>query len=47
MIIDNFNVFRTIIYPAKANPPLIVYANAVLTRTITFERFKMIAGWDP
>jgi hypothetical protein len=31
----------------KADTPLIVDTNAVLTGTIILERFKVIAGWHP
>lgn len=47
MIIDNFYIFRTCIRPAKANSPLIVNPNAVLTRAITLKRFETIAGQYP
>jgi len=47
MIIDNFYIFCACIRPTKADSPLIVDTNAVLTRTITFERFKIIAGRRP
>jgi len=33
--------------PTKADTPLIVDTNAVLTGTITLECFKVIAGWYP
>jgi hypothetical protein len=44
VIIDNFNIFGFIIAPLETNPILVVYANAVLTRTITGQFFQMIAG---
>jgi hypothetical protein len=47
VVIYDFHIFRTCIGPTKADPPLIVYADAILTRTITPESFKMIAGWNP
>ena len=47
MVIDYFNIFRTCIRPTKADTPLIVDTNAVLTGTITLECFKVIAGWHP
>jgi len=46
MIINNFDTVRSSIRPTKANTPLIVDSNAVLTRTIALECFKMIAGWN-
>ena len=47
MVIYDFNFFSTGIRPAKAKPPLIVYANTVLARATAFERFKTVAGRDP
>lgn len=47
MIINYFDFFCESIRPAKANSPLIIDANAVLTGTIAFKRLKMIAGRDP
>ena len=47
MIINNFDIFCTYIRPTKADPPLIIDTNAVLTRTIALERFKMIARRHP
>jgi hypothetical protein len=47
MIINDFDTFRDPIRPAKADSPLIIDANAVLTGTITRECFKVIAGWNP
>jgi len=34
MIINNFNLIRAIFFPGKADSPLIVNANAVLTQSI-------------
>lgn len=45
MVIDDFDIFSTRIRPTKADTPLIVDTNAVLTGTITLECFKVIAGW--
>lgn len=45
MVINNFYFFSTGISPKKAYPPLVVDADAMLTRTITLKRFKMITGW--
>jgi len=45
VVIDDFHIFCTCIRPTKADTPLIVDTNAVLTGTITLERFKVIAGW--
>ena len=45
MVIYDFHIFCPRICPIKANSPLIVYADAILTGTITPECFKTIAGW--
>jgi hypothetical protein len=44
VVINDFHIFRTRICPIEAYSPLIVYADAVLTGTITLECFEMIAG---
>ena len=46
MIINNFDVFCESIQPTKADSPLIIDANTILTGTIALERLKMIAGWN-
>jgi hypothetical protein len=46
MIINNFDMFRGPIRPAKADSPLIINAYAVLIGTIALERLKVIAGWN-
>jgi hypothetical protein len=47
VVINDFHIFRTQIRPTKADAPLFVDTNAVLTRTISLERFKVIAGRHP
>jgi hypothetical protein len=47
VVIDDFHIFCTPIRPTKADTPLIVDTNAVLTGTITLECFKVIARWHP
>ena len=47
MVINDFHIFCTYIHPTKADTPLIIDTNAVLTGTITLECFKVIAGWHP
>jgi hypothetical protein len=44
MVINYFHIFSTCVRPTKTDTPLIVDANAVLTGTITLERFKVISG---
>jgi len=46
MIINDFDIFCESIRPTKADAPLIIDANTVLTGTIAFERLKVIAGWN-
>src|SRR3954467_14022203 len=43
MIIDDLDVFRAIIDPIKANAPLPVDADAVLTRAIALQQFQSVA----
>jgi hypothetical protein len=43
VVINDFHIFCTCIRPTKADTPLIVDTNAVLTGTITLECFKVIA----
>jgi hypothetical protein len=38
-------MFRACFCPAKADTPLIIDANAVLTGTLPLERFKVVAWW--
>ncbi len=45
MVTNNFDVFRTGLRPAEANPELAVDSNAVLTLAITIQRLQHIAGW--
>jgi hypothetical protein len=47
VVINDFHIFCARICPKKADTPLIVDPNAVLTGTITLECFKVIAGWHP
>jgi hypothetical protein len=47
VVINDFHIFCTYIRPTKADTPLIVDTNAVLTGTITLECLKVIAGWHP
>jgi hypothetical protein len=44
VVINDFNIFCTCIRPMKADTPLIIDTNAVLTDTIILERFKVVAG---
>ena len=44
MVINYLYIFRACVCPPKADSPLIVYTDTVLTKTIALQRFKMIAG---
>jgi len=46
VVIDNDDVKRIPILPAKADAPLIVDANAVLTGAVAFELLQTVAGRD-
>lgn len=43
MVINNFDIFRTSLGPAEANPELPVDSNAVLTLAVTMQRLQHIA----
>jgi hypothetical protein len=45
VIIDDFDVERTGLRPAKADSPLIVDPDAVLTGSSAFQGFESIARW--
>jgi len=47
MIINDFNVVASIGLPDKADPPLVVDANAVLAFPVSRDRFKSIAWGNP
>jgi hypothetical protein len=44
MVINNFDIFRTGITPAEANPELPVDPNAVLTLAIAMQWLQHITG---
>lgn len=46
MIIDNFDVGALSIAPAKADTPLIVYPDAMLTRALALQPFQAIRRWN-
>jgi len=47
VIVHDFDIKRVAVNPPKANPPLVVHADAVLTGTVTFQRLKAITGQRP
>lgn len=47
MAIDYFNAGGMAINPHKANPPLCIDANAVLTFSVTLEGFKLVSRRHP
>jgi hypothetical protein len=47
MVIADFHAFRVPVGPHKADAPLIVHPDAMLTLSATLERFKPICRWDP
>jgi hypothetical protein len=46
VVFDDLDVICVPILPAKADAPLIVDANAVLARAVTFELLESVTGWD-
>lgn len=47
MIVYDLDVLRRAVFPAKADPPLLIDANAVLPRPIALELLQSIPGWYP
>jgi len=45
MVVDDLDVNRVRFIPTKADPPLIVYANTVLTKPVTSENLQPIS-WN-
>jgi hypothetical protein len=43
MIIIDFDIVSVVSFPYKADPPLFIYPNAVLSRAFSFQRLKMIS----
>ena len=43
MVIHNFHVKRILALPAETDPPLVIYANAVLAFAVIFQGFQMVA----
>ncbi|HYN82834.1 MAG TPA: hypothetical protein VES88_15200 [Gemmatimonadaceae bacterium] len=46
MVVNELNVMRIPILPAKAHTRLLVDANAVLSGSLAFELLESVAGWD-
>jgi hypothetical protein len=46
VLIDNLDVVRIFVFPPKANAPLVVDANAVLTPSVPAQCFEPIASWN-
>jgi len=45
MVIHNFHLSGITLMPDKANPPLVIYTNPVLTGAAAFECFQPITRW--
>ena len=43
VVIDDFHVFWTCLFPYEANPILVVNANTVLPNPVTYKRFKSVS----
>jgi hypothetical protein len=46
VIVDDLDVVRVAVEPAKTNTPLVVDTNAVLSRTITGQFFQAVPRWN-
>ena len=44
MVVNYFNIISIIVEPAKAKSPLIINPDAVLTFSVAFKQFQMVAG---
>jgi hypothetical protein len=44
VVIDDLDVTRTVVGPAKTHPPLRIDADTVLSASITAKRFEPISG---
>jgi hypothetical protein len=47
VVVNDFGVFGSGVGPSKADPPLLVNADAVVAGPITFEFLEPIARWHP
>lgn len=47
MIVDDLNIFRSILRPTKADAKLVVYSNAELADSRAFERLQSIHRRNP
>src|SRR5882757_2366359 len=47
MIVDDFDVLRSCTRPAKADSPLVVDADRMLSRPVVFQSLKTVGRWDP
>jgi hypothetical protein len=45
--IHDLDIFRTHRSPSKADPPLIIDADAVLANSVALERFQTVSRWNP
>jgi hypothetical protein len=44
VVVDDFDILRSSGSPYETDPPLIIDPNAVLARSVGFERFQTVAG---
>jgi hypothetical protein len=44
MIVDNLDIVRIAIVPTKTDPPLLVYANAVLPPAVSLQVLQSVTG---
>lgn len=47
MIVDDLNIFRSILQPTKTDTKLVVYPNTELADSVAFERLQTIPRWNP
>ncbi len=47
VVVHDFDLVGTIVVPHKADTPLVIDADAVLSFAVPLERFQMVAGGNP
>ncbi|MFQ3225144.1 MAG: hypothetical protein ACI8Z5_001400 [Lentimonas sp.] len=46
MVVNDFDIVGAAIFPFEADTPLFVNADAVLSSSVSFQCFEVIAWWD-
>lgn len=46
VVVNEFDIFCTSLFPNKADPPLRINADTMLTSTVADQPLQSISGWD-